>query len=399
MDLEISINNTIDDPEVFRRMLDSFERQMGVGLELQVFDWSEAWAEFMKISLYRHGPVISETGDTWMGSLNDRQSLRPFKENELAAIGGAGTFLDEMWQSCIDFDNKTVVAIPWSLDTYLVYYRRDLLAKARVKEETAFASFEDFTQTLAKLQRSGVEVPLAIPTGGNSLSTLHNTSSWVWEKGGDFISPDGRQVLLTRPKTLSGLREYFSLSRFLPEAVRGLDDNGCIASFINGEAAVTLRNPTMLYNIRHGDMPEDLAAQVGVAVQPGVPFVGGSNLVIWNHIQPSKESLAVALIRFLTSSENLMTLFRETSMIPARLETLGHLESDPTYAPLVQSFKTGRAYKRLRLWGLVEDKLTRVLNTVWHEIFTAPRPDINQILVKNLLPLEERLNITLLNQD
>jgi multiple sugar transport system substrate-binding protein len=397
MDIEISVNNTISNTDILRRMLDSFERDQHAKVELQVFDWSEAWAEFMKISLYGHGPVISETGDTWMGSLMARQSLRPFRKNELENIGGASVFLNEMWQSCIDFDNETVVAIPWSLDTYLVYYRRDLLTKAGVEEETAFSTFEDFTQTLDKLQASGVEVPLVVPTKGNSLSTLHNSSSWVWKMGGDFISPDGRRVLFTDPKTIAGLREYFSLSRFLTPAARGLDDADCNNSFVKGEAAIILRNPTMLNDIQGGNMSSELVENVAMTVQPGIPFVGGSNLVIWKHIPPEQEHLAVDLIRYLTTSEALITLFRKTSVVPARLETLKQIESDPAYAPMIQSFKTGRAYKRIRLWGLVEDKLTLALNTIWQEILTTSNPEIDRILMRNLLPLEERLNITLSN--
>ena len=38
-----------------------------------------SWAELMKISLYRHGPIISEVGSTWMSSLAGQNSLRPFK--------------------------------------------------------------------------------------------------------------------------------------------------------------------------------------------------------------------------------------------------------------------------------------------------------------------------------
>jgi hypothetical protein len=57
--------------------------------------------------------------------------------------------------------------------------------------------------------------------------------------------------------------------------------------------------------------------------------------------------------------------------------------------------KTGRALKRVPLWGLVEDRLVKALNHIWQTIFATPEPNVDRIIENTLLPLEERLNITL----
>lgn len=393
--LDISINDTVENTAEIRRIVTDFGNRRGIEVELQVFDWGEAWTEFMKINLYHHGPVVSESGDTWMGSLIARNSLRPFTENEVAATGGAGAFLEDMWQSCLDPESRQTFAIPWSLDTYLVYYRRDLLVRAGVDEASAFARPEDLIRTLEQLQAAGVRIPLAIPTGGNSLNVIHNASSWIWNVGGDFISSDGSRLLLTRPETLTGLRNYFGLYRFLPPMAQNLDDGSFDELFATGAAAVTIQNPLLLYNIKHETWQENLARNIGVAAHPGIPFVGGSNLVVWNHIPPDQEKEAIELIRCLTSSENMEALFRKTGLIPARLEALKKIESDPDYVPLVRSLEKGRAYRHVRLWGLVEDKLTKALNDIWKKIFAAPGADVDRIIVETLTPLEERLNMAL----
>ncbi len=393
--LEITINNTIDDPGEINLLVEEFEREHQAKVELQTLDWNNAWTEFMKISLYRHGPVVSETGDTWTGSLIGRNCLRKFTKHEINILGGPNAFLPEMWQSCLDFDSEDVLAIPWLLDTYLVFYRRDLLETAGVDSNIAFASPAYFTEALEKLLRSGVQIPLAIPTVGNSTTAVHHASSWIWEAGGDFISPDGRQVLFTQPKTLAGLRNYFGLYHYLPPLARSLDDTSSQLAFFNGNAAITLLYPPTLYDLKHGRWPREFAELVGVAAQPGVPFVGGSNLIIWNHIPPAQEKLAFEMIQLLTSEESMKRLFQKTGIIPARLDVLHQIESDPDYFPIVQSFKKGKAYKSTRLWGLVEDKLTKALGTIWKEIFSTTNADIDQIITRTLAPLEERLNITL----
>jgi multiple sugar transport system substrate-binding protein len=393
--LEISINTTVDNPEEICLLIKEFEFQRKVKIDVRLFDWGQAWTEFKKISIYQHGPVISETGDTWMGSLTARNCLRTFKKDEIAAIGGSDAFLNEMWQGCIDFDGDGVVAIPWSLDTNLVYYRRDLLAKAGVDESIAFASLKNFTQTLSKLQRAGIEIPIALITGGKSNSIVHQASSWVWKMGGEFVSADGKQILFTKPETMAGLEEYFGLYRFIPPAAYSLGDQACLNIFTEGNAAITILNPPFLYDIKQGRWPKLSIQNIGIAVQPGVPFIGGSNLVIWNHIMPEQEKVAVDLIRYLTATDNLTIQFKKTGLIPARLEALNHFESDISYAPLLQSLKNGRAYKRIRLWGLVEERLLDALDSIWQRIFADPKPDIEQMIRGALTLPEERLNLTL----
>jgi multiple sugar transport system substrate-binding protein len=393
MQFEISIN-FIEDINKMVLFLNTFELQRNVKIDLLMFDWAHAWTELMKINLYGHGPIVSETGSTWMSSLAGQHCLRPFKLNEVAAIGGADKFLPESWQSCIDFDSETILAIPWTLNTYLAYYRRDLLAQAGVDETTAFTTLENLVHTLESLRKIGVEIPLAIPTA-NSVSVLHNAISFVWKMGGEFITPDGKQVLFSNPKTLAGLKEYFSLYQFMPPAARNLYDDACYHAYLEGRTAITFRSPDLLSQIKNGKTSDKVSQNTGIAIQPGIPFVGGSNLVIWNHVPPAQEAVAVELVRYLTSPENMMTQFQDAGYIPANLDALNQVELDQTYVPLTQSLKTGRALQRVPLWGLIEDRLVKALNHIWQRIFATPEPNIDRIIENTLLPLEERLNITL----
>ena len=393
MQFEISIN-FIEEMDKMTLFLNAFERQRNVKIDLLTFDWSEAWAELMKISLYGHGPIISETGSTWMSSLAGQNCLRPFKPNEVATIGGADKFLQASWQSCVDFDN-VILAIPWTLNTYLAYYRRDLLAQAGVDETSAFTTIENFVHTLEKLQKIDMEIPFAIPTAGNGRSVLHNACSFVWKMGGELITPDGKQVLFSTPNTLAGLKEYFGLYRFMPPAARNLLDEACIRAYLEGRAAITFRSPDLLTQIKNGKTSKQVAQNNQVTIQPGIPFVGGSNLVIWKHIPPVQEAVAVELVHYLTSTGNMLTQFNNIGYIPANLGALDQVEGDQSYLPLTQSLKTGRALPRVHLWGLVEDRLVKALNHIWQVIFDTPEPNLDRIIESTLLPLEERLNITL----
>jgi multiple sugar transport system substrate-binding protein len=396
-EIEISVNSIYaDDPQgvQFQPLLAEFKRQHRAHVSLQVYDWGFAWAEFMKISLYGHGPVISQTGDSWMGSLIARNSLRAFKDRELAQLGRQKNFLPDSWQSCLDFNNKDIVAIPWFLDTYLVYYHRDLLEKAGVNEATAFSTLESFHATLEKLQESGLSYPFAIPTNA-SHSNIHVVASWVWGQGGDFTNPEGTRVSFTEPKTREGMGRYFDLFRFMPRETQPLSDQDCWDLFLNRKIAVTVRNPALLFRLKKQEFSESFSRNVAAAVLPGVPLLGGSHLVIWNHIRPEQEQDAIDLIKFLTSTNTELSLFESTGLIPASLDALNHIDPASIFAPAIQSVKKGRAFHRIRLWGLIEDKLVNAMAQTWKTLFSASNPDVDQVIADHLNPMEDKLNITL----
>jgi multiple sugar transport system substrate-binding protein len=393
--LEISLNYSSDNcEEVLADLTAEFEKQTDTHASIHWMNWGEAWTEFMKISLYRHGPVVSEVGNTWTPSLSASNSLRSFKEKEFIFFGGKGAFLDEVSKSCVDPDTGNIVAIPWTLGTYMLFYRRDLLEKAGIDETTAFTTMENFYQTLEKLQQSGLKHPFVVSTEGQTLGTVHNIASWIWGAGGDFFNTKGNAVIFSSPETRAGMRQYFELHRFFPERGQRAEGITCWELFLNGEAAITLYNQAYLFNIEHGQIPPELIGKIGATVPPGVPFIGASNLVIWKHVPLNQENAALQLIQFMTSSDFLMPQFERTGVLPARLNALNRIES-PLYAPAIEALKKGRSFPHVRLWGLVEDKLAVSLNQIWSVLFDNPKADVEKTIAEILDPLEERLNLTL----
>lgn len=394
-DLEISVNDSYESSShVIEPLLAAFKEQHHANVSLTKFNWEDAWAEFMKISLYERGPVISQTGNSWMGSLIARNSLRIFREKELAELGGKRNFLPESWASCLDFDDESAIAIPWILDTYLVYYRRDLLEKAGLNPATAFSTLDDLHVTLQTLQESGIQYPFVLPTHqGRSL--VHVVASWVWGEGGDFIDADGTRTAFSQRETRNGLRKHFELFRFMTPEAKQIDDLTSWTMFHDGKAAVTVRNAALLFQLKQRRLPAELAENVGVALIPGVPLLGGSHFVVWRHLHSQQEQNMVDLIKFLTSVDSELTLFEETGLLPANVEALERVAREPLFVPAVQSVRTGRSFPRVRLWGLVEDKLMIALSQVWQELLGASTPNVDASIARYLDPIEARLNMAL----
>jgi multiple sugar transport system substrate-binding protein len=392
-DLEFSVMahgpTTADD---LRPILARFETEHRAKIKLRVFTWETGWTETIKFALYGHGPDVSEIGSTWVGTLAATGTLRPFGIREIAAVGGRYAFLHPSWQSGYLPGRPEMWAMPWLGNVRFVFYRQDLFQQAGLDPTNAFRTPTQFVQTLTQLQAAGMAVPLVIPTS-NSLNTLHTVAPWVWGAGGNFIDQTGKHTIFNTVEARAGFRAYFDLHRFLAPAAQRLDTEQSDQFFLHDEAAVTISDPGLLNTLMKN--PPSGKVSVRTALPPGVPFVGGSNLVVWRH--SSNQKLAVEFVRFLTSQPNQIAYSQHARSLPVRLEALTAppFATEPLFQPAVEGVKLGRSYPTSRLWGLMEEKLVAELNDIWDELLTNPALDLDRTLEDHLRPLGARLDAIL----
>jgi ABC-type glycerol-3-phosphate transport system substrate-binding protein len=231
-----------------------------------------------------------------------------------------------------------------------------------------------------------------------TLNTFHNLTSWVWGAGGDFVDADQRQVTFAEPAARAGIAAYFGLHRFLAPEARHLSVEEAEARFLQGHAAMTVSGPWLALG---SDLPRapEVAETLGVALPPGVPWVGASHLVVWKHGTPRQERLAAELVRHLTSLPAQITASQDAGLLPVRPEAFGAppLAGHPLYQVLGRGVTEGRSFPSMRLWGLIEEKLTAALGSLWARVFMAePDTSLDDLIRAELEPLAARLNKTLL---
>ncbi len=396
LELELSL---IGDPNpALAPLLEAFQAQHHIRVKLRNMTWENAWPELLTFALHDTGPDISHIGSTWAGSLVAMNALRPFTPAEVKAWGGAEVFLDACWQSGMLRDQAQVWALPWTSFTFILCYRRDLLQKAGVDEASAFSSAEALARTLARLQAAGVEIPFVVPSGHLLVDTLHYTASWVWDAGGDLMSADGRQPLFTQPAALAGFEAYFNLFRWLAPAARHLEETQAQDLFAGGQAAVAVIAADAPYAWNESNAAPEVLANLGAAPMPGVPWVGGDNLVIWRHLRasPERERAAVALVNFLAKQSAQQAIAHGPLLLaPTRrdaLATLPNPDSLLTQA-VTRSLQTGRAYHPVAQWSKLENQLGAALSTVGKDVLAGNEPAA--ALRQHLDPLARRLEITL----
>ena len=348
----------------------------------------QMWPEIVRTALYGFDTDLGEVGSTYIESLKGMNALRPFTADEVLSFGGESAFVKGVFEAGCD-QQQQVWAIPWRADSRVIFYRRDLLAKAGIVEENAFQTPARMEQTLQALQDSGVDIPLALGTQSAHALTPF-TVCWVWGAGGDYINPNGTEVTFHLPEALQGFCNYFKLGRFLTPDTQKLDVSSSDALFCEGKAAVTYAGTWLQEGINEASFPGG-RENLGVALPPGVPLVGGTHLIIWK--RSIKESITLELIRFLTSKDGL-TKYPKSISIPARLDALNdevfshHLISQT----FNEAIRTGRSVPSLPLWALVEDRLGKTLSQIWDKIYSQPDINLDHLVEDSLYTLAKRLS-------
>jgi multiple sugar transport system substrate-binding protein len=392
--IELTIASHPQITQLLQPVLEKLDKESGTAVQPTVLEWEAIWRELVNIGIHKRGADVSEVGTTWMSSLISMNALRAFSRYEIVRIGGEKAFLPVAWQTTSLVGDERVLAIPFLSDVRVIFYWRDMLEKAGVAEEAAFSTFERMEETLTRL-REVVSTPWAFSTDKSTHDSLYSASSWVWAVGGDFISRDGRKTLLTRPSVHDALKTFFGLHRFMPRDGQPMNGDKVLDLFRQRHVAAMLGGPWVLANLRGQASMAKLMPKLGIALTPGPSFVGGMNLVVWQHTRHEEE--CIELIRQLVAPERQIQYCPTLGLMPASREAVADAiySADPHYKVLVEALQKGRVTTGFPLWGMVEDKISASFAQIWVDIFRRPDDSLDAILSRHLDMLAERLEITL----
>jgi multiple sugar transport system substrate-binding protein len=376
-----------------QQTLNQFGQQNHITVKETHVAWLQIWRELVNIGIYRRGPDLTEVGTTWMESLAAMHALRPFSQKEVDAIGGESIFLPASWKTTSIGKNNQVWGIPFRADVRVIYYWKDLVEKAGIDPEKDFSSPTTLHNALKTLQPT-LKYPWAIPTHPNDNNSLYTSASWIWAKGGDFISAEGNSVAFNRPDALEGWYDLFSLREFMPPSKAGITAAEVFDLFAAREIAACIGGPWILPQLQKHPYSKELLPRLGIALPPGPAFVGGSMLVIWEYTRSPNE--AIELIRYLCKPEIQTQLNSYPGLLPVNATSWKDAAfQHPYYQVFGSALASGRPLPLIRLWGMIEERLTAALGHIWATLAQDPSANVKKVTKTTLDPLADRLNITL----
>jgi multiple sugar transport system substrate-binding protein len=231
-------------------------------------------------------------------------------------------------------------AIPFTSNAGLLYYRKDILARAGVRPPRTWAELARTAGTIAPRYGMAGYAGQFSPYEGLTV----NFAEAVQSAGGGILSPDGTKVVLDSARARAGLTFLVNGFRigWIPRAALGYDEEASRQEFERGKL-LFLRNWPYVYGLAAArGLGNNVAGRFGVVPLPGPggagsSSLGGQNLAISAYSRHQRTALAV--IRFLTSLPSERQVLVRGSLPPvwSRLYDDPALKSEFPYLPVLKS--------------------------------------------------------------
>jgi multiple sugar transport system substrate-binding protein len=294
-------------------------------------------------------PDVTMVGTTWMGEFATLGGLDPTPAN----IDGS-QFFEGAWETTVV--DGTSYAVPWYVETRLVYYRTDLAEGAE-----APATWDDLKALATTMQEAGAEYGISLQPGGTG--AWQTWMPFFWQAGGEIMAEDGTFTLDGEPcvEALTYYDSYFTDGLTPPAAedvpVEGRFANGEIASFISG--------PWMMSIVE--DAGTDPATYT-VAHQPteeaGTSFVGGSNLSVL--ADSDNKEAGWAFIEYLSRPDVQAAWYEQVSALPAVQSAWDEeaLSGDDKLAVFGEQLEDAKAPPSIATWEQIAADIDGVIEQV-----------------------------------
>ncbi|MEO5939530.1 MAG: sugar ABC transporter substrate-binding protein [Candidatus Limnocylindrales bacterium] len=315
-------------------------------------DWGQAVAKLQTAIAGKTTPDVSQMGTDMMGQFGATGAFEPVP----ADIDPAAYF-EGAWNTNIV--DGAAVGVPWYVETRLLYYRKDIAAKAGI---TAPPATWDELKTMAKAMKE---------KGGAKYGISLGTKNWqeffpfLWSNGGNVVDDAGTPVL-NSPQAVEALAFYdsFFTEGLTPKSVpEGFD---ITPAFVKGDNPMFFSGPWHLGLIKEagGAGFEDKWA---IAPMPkkasATSFVGGSNVVVFK--QSKNKDAAWAFVKFLSDPATQALWYKTVTDLPA----VQSAWQDPAVA----------ADANVKMFGdQLKDTKAQPASATWSELSSA----LNDILEK-----------------
>jgi multiple sugar transport system substrate-binding protein len=246
-----------------------------------------------------------------------------------------GEYFPGMVQACTWQDK--LVALPWFVDSGMLYYRKDLGISAPSTWDELIAS--------AKQATASGKVKFGFLWQAKQAEVLVcDLVSFIGSNGGAILKPDGKTVSIADEPAIQAVQLMYDLinkEQVTPADVLSWDEEPSRRPFTGGEAAF-LRNWSYVWKIAQSEAESKVVDQVAVVPLPHFPnqkssaALGGYQYGI--NASSKKHEAAVEFVRWMSSPETQLRFATQLGLCPTRAAVFEQKEIG-TEQPFMQQFK------------------------------------------------------------
>lgn len=302
--------------EAVAALIPEFERgHPGVRVEVQQLPWTAAHAKLLTAFASDSLPDVLQLGNTWVPEFAMLNALQPLDARLAGSTRIAQTdYFPGIWATNVI--DGTLYGVPWYVDTRLLFYRRDLLAKAGFDQPPQ--RWDEWLSMQAAIKAQVGEQGYAVLLPLNEFEPLLALSL---QQSVPLLRDGGRYGNFRHPELQRSLAFYAEMFArdFAPRASNTQISNpwtefgrGYFSFYISGPWNIAEFQQRLPADLQSAWMTAPLPGPDG----PGASIAGGASLVITRG--SAQADLAWQLIEYLSEPEVQRAFHQRVGDMPPR---------------------------------------------------------------------------------
>jgi multiple sugar transport system substrate-binding protein len=264
--------------------------------------WDAAHQKIASAIAAKQTPDMSMIGTTWQGEFAKTGALDPTPVDLIAK----DAYFPGAWDTTVV--GGTAYSVPWYVETRVVFYRKDLAAKAGITKPPA--SWDELKALAKAMQAGGAKWGINLQPG--------KTGSWQsilpfgWSNGA-AIEADGKWTFDT-PQMTEALTYYQS---FFKDKLSPTDlPQGALEpAFVKGEIGAFMSGPWHVGILNEQGAKGKFAVAPMPTRQSSTSFIGGSNLAVFKDAK--NRDAAWKFLAWLSKPDVQVKWYQAVSDLPA----------------------------------------------------------------------------------
>jgi multiple sugar transport system substrate-binding protein len=278
----------------------------GVKVQVTAVPWAAAHDKFATAITAGKTPDAAMIGTTWMGEFAT-QALDPTP----ASIDKSAFFDGAQKTTEV---GGTSYGVPWYVETRLVYYRKDLAAKAGI---TTMPTDWAGLKAMAKAMQTKAGAKWGIDIQPGAEGSWQTIIPFAWSNGAEVATADQKKYTFNTPEMTEAVKYYQS---YFTDGIAAKQPplNARTPSFVNGKVPMFISGPWEMSGIdKLGGAA--FKAKYGVFQMPkqktATSFVGGSDLVVFK--KSKNRDSAWKLIQWLSDPKTQVKWYGMSTDLPS----------------------------------------------------------------------------------
>ncbi|MED4128667.1 extracellular solute-binding protein [Shouchella miscanthi] len=347
--------------------IQQFEQQHpNVKVNLQAIPWGNIYDNLLTAVASGSGPDVVQMGTSYMA---DFASTGSFLSLDEYVEDYPNLDPDHFFDGAVDSSiyNGELVAVPWYVETRVLFYRTDLLADVGFPEGPD--TWEELYEASKALYDRGDGLyAMTLPENDDTLPYI-----FAWQNGVEFETAD-KGVDFSDPAFVEAVTYY---TRFFKEDLAplglGLDP---MQSFVDGIQPMFFE-PPFRYQQLIDNYPEfeEWDTKLMPSKENNTSVIGGSNMAIFEWTEHPDE--AVAFLSYLSDRQTQIDYFKDVRVLPPRVDAWEDpaLQEDERLYTYYEQLQQSRAQPQVLNWNRINDewkrseqRITRADYTIEEEI-------------------------------